>query len=808
MSINEQIEGILDKRLGRGLHAGNGRLQDVEIRINMLNSVKEKLEAFDMLIAQVLNEIKEQRGSYYQILSSDPEAKMQFDEIIRLRDIPLRLKNGDLGYKLRAIEKIDKAIKELERLYDRFKREAIRIAFIGVERQGKSTFIKTITGLNDKVIPAYGGNSCTGAVSVIHNVDHISDSHGNPMNVKVDVDYYTEKDFVEMVNSKLKKFFPGEGREIRILDQIGSLNLPEYAPGNLSATLSAEYDKFKDAVVDHFQDYRSLIGAGKHTYYDENVIAQHVAQYEEFDCQVPGSHLNSERGKWVLNYYKYVAVKDVNIYTKFKIETTRKLELVDTIGIGSASDSDAIKAEMIRVLREDCDAAINLFRPNVTPDYPKEQTELIDHIYNELSGRHPSKWMVYILNKRNDNVINNYCAVPEVLNKVNKILAGKKQEEPPVAWVKAIDGSKFDDVKDELVYPLLEILANNLDQLDEGLMNKANQLGMEAYNECISLVRCANLVTTASIGTNPNVLSLFNNVLFPNLNRDFGRALNELDDKGYKLRRDEECLALKEAYEKIIDNLFAYVPNKFAIEDEFLKGGMLAPVMVFMDYVEQMRNDILNAFEDVNITVLRPLQEKVKSDLAQLLYDKGLMKRLPSKKDTADMEWLQDIVDNYVAEQTYPSLYKAIHFILDYQINIEGMVEYYVTESLYIIDRTHELFMNYMGPNPMGFEDKADAVWQELCTRISPLQDRLRNWIGSFTKIPSRSFYSRVYKFHAKMATDQNGLEDFRNFYTNNMPTVWPEEIAAACAAHKAFGEWSSRVQDLQRVVTRKEFSI
>ena len=89
----------------------------------------------------------------------------------------------------------------------------------------------------------------------------------------------------------------------------------------------------------------------------------------------------------------------VDIYKKFDVESTEKLELVDTIGIGSSADSALIEEEMYRVLREDCDAAVDLFRADKTPNYPQEQTSLLDNISKKLSDRNPSKWIVYVLIK-------------------------------------------------------------------------------------------------------------------------------------------------------------------------------------------------------------------------------------------------------------------------------------------------------------------------------------------------------------------------------------------------------------------------
>ena len=789
--ITQQIEEILDKRLGRGQYVGRGRLQTIEARIANLASVKKRIEELDVLVADIKHQIEAKQGEYYSMLVQDPDALSQMEDISCAH----------------ANAKITELLDALKLLKKRFEREAIRVAFIGRERQGKSTFIKTITGLSDKVIPAYSGNSCTGAVSVIHNVQNVTDEAGNTVNVKVVAEYYDTAKFLEMVNEKLNRFFPDGSKKVGRLEQIETLNLPETLAGNRSTKLIAEYLKFKNAVVDNYEKYSHLIGVGIRNYYDEDEIAQHVAQYEEFDHEVPGSHkVRKDDGTIVyqLDYYKYVAVKSVNIYTSFEIETTKKLELVDTIGIGSSADSEAIEAEMYRVLREDCDAAIDMYRPDVTPNYPQEQADLLDSLITNLSDREPEKWVVYVLNKITSGFYKNAASAEAVLHTAENIINGKDPK--PVAWIKAIDGTIFDDVRDLLVSPLLTLVAKNLDELDRNLIDKTDSLCKEAYNECLKLVKAANAVTSAGAGLSADAMSLFDEKLYKELLKTFGYAMNRIDQMGYAARRDKECCQLEQAYSNIIDEIDVYIPDEEVILDRFETGALVTQNQMFEEYVEQMRNDIFAAFENVNEDVLHPLQEKVKTDLIKILYDEGLMKNLPTPSQAPSLEWLSEVLDNYIHEEKYPSLYRAIRFILDYKINIEGLVEYNVTKSLYVLDKTHAEFIKYQGEFTEDFAQKASDVWQELCNRLTPVQKRLREWIGSFTLIPSHSFYSRVHKFHVKVMTDTEGQEDFRRFYRNNMGLIWASEINAAGKAEKAFGDWTERVNALKSVVTSDNF--
>lgn len=799
MPINSQIEAILDKRLGRNAYAGKGRLQQIEKRIKDIEDVKMRIYELEALINIISSQIEAQQGEYYTMFVKDPDALAKFNDLKGLYITT----NG--RKQLKALSKIEALIDKLELLKLRFNRKAIRIAFIGAERQGKSTFIKTITGLTDKVIPAYSGNSCTGAVSVIHNVDKVVDEKNNERDVKVVVGYYNANEFIEMVNEKLLRFFPDGSKFVGNMQQIASLTFPEQL--NLEANLAIEFDKFKKSVIENYSEYCDLVGAGIQTYYDEDIIAQHVAQYEEFDRQVANSvPVVKEDGRTVyeIKYYKYVAVKNVNIYRRFDVPTTKLLELVDSIGIGGAADSNAVEKEMYRILREDCDAAIDLFRPEATAAIPNIQTDILTNIGKELMDRDPSKWIVYVLNKIEQGVFKNAHSVGNALLTVQESL--KKTTPTPVAWAKAVNGGNFDEVKDLLVLPLLQLIAENLESLDEELVMQADGIADEAYNECLSLVKAANDVTSASAGMDTDVLTLFEEKLYKEMLMSFGREMNQIDMNGYAKRKDDECPELLEAYQGVISKLTTYLPDEDEIADRFAAGAMLTPNQLFEEYIEQLRNDIFNAFESVNTEVLYPLQEKVKNELITILFNEGLMSCLPTPYDSPSQEWLQNVMDNYIDETIYPNLYKALKFILDYQINVEGLVEYNVTRSLYIIDRTHREFIPYCGEFQDSFEEQASEVWGELYNRVAPIQKRLREWIASFTLIPSHSFYSRVHKFYIKVLTDKAGVEELHRFYRKNMGLIWANDINSVGKTQKAFGDWTERTKKLCEVVKRETF--
>lgn len=146
-------------------------------------------------------------------------------------------------------------------------------------------------------------------------------------------------------------------------------------------------------------------------------------------------------------------------------------------------------------------------------------------------------------------------------------------------------------------------------------------------------------------------------------------------------------------------------------------SALLPADTLFNNLAEQWRNDIFSDFEKVTAGIMDDLQEKVKADVTNALYTQGLLGRLPIK-DGPSATWLQNLIVQYVDQQTYPNLYEAFMYILNYRISIEGYVEYKVAHSLNIIDRTSSEFIPYGGERPEDFKERAEQVWQELINRI------------------------------------------------------------------------------------------
>ena len=197
--IASQIDEIIRKR--------HDRLPKIQEQREFLGKLQNGLDSLEMILVQIQSEMDCQEGSYYDMIKAHPEM-----------EIALKSVSTQKGFDL-----LQQQIHQLDLMEKRFSRESVQIAFIGYERQGKSCFLQSISGLSGKVIPSYSGTSCTGAVSVIHNDPTMSDNQ-----VRAEITYFSMSELLDNVRTKYEKFFGGCPTALSSFEDIKKLDLSGY----------------------------------------------------------------------------------------------------------------------------------------------------------------------------------------------------------------------------------------------------------------------------------------------------------------------------------------------------------------------------------------------------------------------------------------------------------------------------------------------------------------------------------------------------------------------------------------------------
>lgn len=784
MDISQRISSIIQVR--------KSRLPLIAKQREHIGKIMRELDRLDALVSGINKEIENGSGDYYSIIVEDPKMEAAF-RCIDTREVR-RLANEQL--------------RKLEVLVKRFSRDTVCIAMIGFERQGKSTFLQAISGLENDVIPAYSGTSCTGAVSIIHNID-------GPF--RAEIEMYSRDEFMDIVRDKLSKFFPNRTFILNGPEDLSNLDLSGFTPVGLdSVLLTAEFNKFKEAYCNHVEVYSPMLGRGTIVINDESQVIQHVAQYQEFKEQPAGNDWYTEEKNdrtivYKRNYYKYIAVKNIHIYKRFNLIDCRQVQLVDTIGMGDANNAPAIEKEMFRVLREDCDAAVNIFKPDALGGgFNQSQADILQKISKQLEQRDPSKWIVYVINKVVKGIGANMANIPAILKTVNDLLDSLPNK--PVAWVKAVQGNSVEEVRDLLVKPLLDLISANLADLDKGLMEDVNKCGLEFYSEYFKLVSSVEAVLSNSIIKGSADWLLFEK-LYKKQEEDLFKSLRILDEDDYGSRRTEPCPEIADCLNDTIESLYDKVPDIEVVKEKVEIGGMSLGE-IFGLACDDLSNNIYKAFEYVSTDVIIPLREKLKEDMARCMLEGGAFGRVPLK-GYADAEGnplkkLRCLMEERIMPETYPNLNEALVYILDYHFNIEDTIEDDVAQSIGIIDK-----MNYEEfeelPHIQGglsIDERADFIWQELCSRILPIQVELRKCSNRFALIPSRRFATRVQKFRVKIVFNAEARNELREFYHTNCYAIWREEFSKVVAQQQVFGQWNEVSEAISGLNQRELFEL
>jgi len=787
--INDQIQRIIDKRMLT-------RLPQIEKETAFLHQVRTRVKNLDSVISEINHQLASKHGPYYAMLQADPSMEARFlavstSEVKRL---------------------IDKQLSVLETLRKRFARDAVQIAFIGFERQGKSCFLQSISGLNNKVIPAYSGTSCTGAVSIIHNVDK---------DLEVHIEFYEQETFLKIVQEKLQGFFPGKSFFINCLDDLKHVDLSGFESDDPEIAL--EFNKFKDAFIDHFDTYRSLIGHGAIVTSDENQIIQHVSQYEEFDSiptgEVSASYVRKNKldsnGReitvWQKNYYKYISVKSVNIYTRFvdpRIGAS-KIVLVDTIGMGDASNAERIEDEMFRVLIEDCDAAVNVFKPQANGDsFNKQQVEVLKKIGRRLVGREPERWIYYVLNRVEGGKGYNVEVIPSIMEQVRSSFGTMKAK--PVADVLDINAVDTEEVNKRLISPLLDLITLNLDDIDANMVVEANKSNEILYQEYKLLADTVAKVVSNSMKQGSNELRKFRELYKSDLT--YSNELKVLDNK-YLLEKDKPCPAVKDNIEAVITNLTRLIEKPETIANDVAKGDK-STNQLLEKYCKIFRNRIYGTFKNIAADVLLPLQNEVKDSLIKILFDNARLGRIPLQnyavEDGPSQNWLACFIDEKVDCEMFPGMNHMLRFVLDYEISIEGLMEFNIARCLDTLDKNSADFKTMAPLQGMSDEMQAKKIWSEIVSRTSSIQVEMRKWRDDFSLIPSHSFYARVSMFRDMMVddTDTDISDELYNFYSENRMSVWREEFAGMIMEAEAFGNWNNESRAVAELCRKNSFHI
>ena len=259
---------------------------------------------------------------------------------------------------------------KLANVMARFAKNTVNIGVAGKARQGKSTLLQKISGLDNSVIPAADGLPVTGAKSkIIHQEE-------NPHAI---IEFFTQDEFLTgIVHSYFAEL--GLRPAPRNLDDFRK-RLPD-----VDAVLPAKHGVFKKLQELHstFGQFSSLL-----SHQSGRTSLDKVHEY-----------VSQENGK-----VRHHAVKCANIYVRFPNRDVTGVGLIDLPGLGEIAVGHSEK--LISSLRQEVDAVILIKLPSEMGTlWDKADYDVFDCIKVAVPEIELQDWLFVLLNEneRGNNV--------------------------------------------------------------------------------------------------------------------------------------------------------------------------------------------------------------------------------------------------------------------------------------------------------------------------------------------------------------------------------------------------------------------
>ena len=337
-------------------------------------------------------------------------------------------------------EQITAGTPDMDGMTARFKRDTVNIGVIGRTKAGKSTLLRTISGLGMEVMPSRRDKPTTAARSRIQH---------HPGQTSARISLYTWPEFVHGYlaplhqDAKLTGPVPAGPTDF--------LNYPyqqllDSARKRGSADREIYGQQFLDRLriaQESFESYRGyLLGANR------TLTITSLPELERF-VAYPVHNLQDR---------PYHAVRDVYIHCPFTVGAVERLVLVDLPGEGEAALD--IDKQFLSGLRNEVDLLMQVKLPGLDAAFIGKEDWYVQRLADHASmGVDPEYFVAF--------VINSYPAEINAGDLASAIAdARQKITDPNRIQLRVGDVADEGDVRDKILGPILEHLAVNLAAMD------------------------------------------------------------------------------------------------------------------------------------------------------------------------------------------------------------------------------------------------------------------------------------------------------------------------------------------------------
>lgn len=373
-------------------------------------------------LAQKLSEVGNHFSALHESMQTlEQERRQQLECWRESAETSSSLQEIDLGGFQKTIQE---KIVELRRLQGRLSRQTLNIGVIGRMGQGKSTLLKSLTGLQDDVIPALPGKACTAARSTI--------AHQQGAVTSAEILFHSEASFLQEVilpyYHKLKLTPTPTSFEDFAYTELSDL------PNQDNQTHINIYNRLKNDYHTHAKKYQKYLNRGSFTTQEQPQISNYVAQkYNQ---------------SYELINHECLAVKHVKIQCSFPVSEIGSIALVDVPGLGDFRLGD--ESLVIEALAQEVDFILFIRKPSKDrANFEQNDTYLYNLANKALNDLRDRSLFVLNIDRSKDN--------QESCRSLQRDIESNLVEMPVLDCVIA-DCSSQDEANSKVLHSVLENL--------------------------------------------------------------------------------------------------------------------------------------------------------------------------------------------------------------------------------------------------------------------------------------------------------------------------------------------------------------
>ena len=521
---------------------------------------------------------------------------------------------------------------------------------------------------------------------------------------------------------------------------------------------------------------------------EEENIEEYVAMYKSTDDRV--------------KYWKYLSVKCANIHCTFPKNDAGKIILVDTIGMGS--QSLGIGDSLMDTVKNDSDAVIYMQRPDPKRShFGEEDTEISNEIVKTIREDCAKRMMFWVLNHVSSGEACNTKGIEIVEQEL-------REANYPIARLLKVDCSSEKAVEDKLLTPVLEVISQNIDGIDEIYLNQAAKL-METLYQAYNAV-CDKLVESR-IGGMKTGFEKYKKQQIKELIKVKLQNSIRIRCYEYQAKANEKYTPMNDELESVLKKISAAVPSKEEIIDIINHNNGTAET--YMHTTDTLRLRIIDAVLELD----KPLSigtDAVKNDIIQILTDPSygqLGAVLPYQVgiDTPT-EWIDKFIEKNRDTERFTLIRQALEILRDFKVSVEGFMLYDIRLALSPIDSRVEDGTNRKIPeyDLNKQEEIAEVIYEYLQDDIYELRQKIQQIVVLHEVVPNKAFFAAIRDFHDRISYSMNSEEivddAWEELYDRWCTVIWAEEAKKYNGIQKEAVEWNTVVAKLKENNYKENF--